>query len=161
MTQMNAVSPISAGLVAIAAASVLSGCAIPTAETLSPFQESWPWTKVVAVNRTDRDITAVRAGRCETGPAAQQSQSMPSFCFLGKKPEGPIAVTWSDAMSGGEPAASADQGQAHAAKAPLPPLWHEEPHPENITGGYLCVLLRNDAQVSLTVATTAEECAIL
>jgi len=157
---MNAVSLMSAGLIAVAACA-LSGCAVPTAETLSPFQESWPWTKVVAVNRTDRDITAVRAGRCETGPASRQSQSMPAYCFLGKKPDGPIAVTWNDATSDTEPNAASDQGQAHAAKAPLPPLWLEEPRPEDITGQYLCVLLRNDVPVSLTVATTAEECAIL
>jgi len=158
---MNAVSSMSAGILAIAAASVLSGCAIPTAETLSPFQESWPWTKVVVVNRTDQDITAVRAGRCETGPASRQSQSTPAFCFLGKKPEGPIAVTWTDAVGGTEPGATADPGKPHASTVPLPPLWFEEPRPEDVTGQYLCVLLRNDAPVSLTVVAAAEACAVL
>ncbi|MCY1224840.1 hypothetical protein D9M72_370160 [compost metagenome] len=148
---MNAVSPIVAGLVAVAAASALSGCAIPTAETLSPFQEPWPWTKLVAVNRTDHDVLAVRAGHCETGPALRQSQSAPSFCFLGKKPDRPIAITWNDAGAGAQ----------HTSTVPLPPLWPEDPRPEDLTGGYLCVLLRNDARVSLTVTATAQACAVL
>lgn len=148
---MNAVSPIVAGLVAVAAASALSGCAIPTAETLSPFQEPWPWTKLVAVNRTDHDVLAVRAGHCETGPSLRQSQSAPSFCFLGKKPERPIAITWNDASAGAQ----------HTSTVPLPPLWPEDPRPEDLTGGYLCVLLRNDARVSLTVTASAQACAVL
>jgi len=158
---MNVVSSMSAGLIAIAAASALSGCAFPNAETLSPFQQPWPWTKIVAVNRTDHDVLAVRAGRCETGPASKRSQSAPSFCFLGEKPEGPIAVTWNDAVAGAESNAASAQGKVHATTTPPPRLWLEDPHPEDITGGYLCVLLRNDAQVSLTVAAAAEECAVL
>ncbi|MEM5429184.1 hypothetical protein [Cupriavidus oxalaticus] len=147
---MNVVSPIAASLVA-AAASALSGCAVPTAEIMSPFQEPWPWTKIVAVNRTDHDVLAVRAGNCETGRALRQSQSAPSYCFLGTKPEGPVAITWNDAGVGGE----------HTATVPLPPLWHTEPRPEDMTGGYLCLLLRNDARASLTVVATSEACAVL
>jgi len=149
---MNAVAKIAASLVAVAAASALSGCAVPTAETLSPFQEPWPWTKVIAVNRTDHDVQAVRAGHCETGPALRQSQSTPSYCFLGKKPKEPVAaITWSDV----------GVDVPHTSTTPLPRLWLEDPRPEDLTGGYLCVLLRNDARVSLTVVATAEACAVL
>ncbi|WP_346769548.1 MULTISPECIES: hypothetical protein [Cupriavidus] len=148
---MNVVFPIPASLAAVAAASALSGCAIPTAEFISPFQEPWPWTKIVAVNRTDHDVLAVRAGNCETGSALRQSQSTPAYCFLGTRPEGPIPITWSDASVGGE----------HAAMVLPPPLWHEDPRPEDMTGGYLCVLLGNDARASLTVVATAEACAVL
>lgn len=151
LTPMNAVSPIAAGLVAVAAASALSGCAIPSAETLSPFQEPWPWTKIVAVNRSDHDVQAVRVGHCETGPALRQSQSTPSFCFLGKKPERPIAITWNDAGADAQ----------HASTVPLPPLWQENPRPGELTGGYLCVLLRNDARARLTITATEEACAVL
>ena len=158
---MNAVSLISAGVIAVAAASALSGCAIPSADSLHPFQEPWPWTRIVAVNHTDHDVLAVRAGRCETGPASRHSQSTPALCFLGEKPDGPIAVTWNDAVSGTESKASSDQGKVHASNAMPPRLWLKNPRPEDITGGYLCLLLRNDAQVSLTVATTAEACAVL
>ncbi|ODV44009.1 hypothetical protein AWV79_12835 [Cupriavidus sp. UYMMa02A] len=158
---MHAVSPKFAGIIAIAAASALSGCAIPSAESSNPFQEPWPWTKLVAVNRTDHDVMAVRAGRCESGPASRHSQSTPSFCFLGNKPDGPIAVTWNDAVADAEPNAASSQGKAHASTASPPHLWLEDPRPEDITSGYLCVLLRNDAQVSLTVAATAEACAVL
>ncbi len=148
---MNAVPSIAARLMAVAAAGALSGCAVPTAETLSPFQEPWPWTKVVLVNRTDQDILIARAGTCEAGPAPRQAQSAPSFCFLGKKPTGPIAVTWRDDAT----------GRHHTATAPLPPLWREDPRPEDITAGYLCVLLRDDARTSLTVVATPEACAVL
>ncbi|MBP0620557.1 hypothetical protein [Cupriavidus consociatus] len=148
---MNLAFPFAASLVAVAAASALSGCAIPTAETMSPFQEPWPWTKIVAVNRSDHDVLAVRAGNCETGGALRQSQSTPSYCFLGTKPEGPISITWNDASVGGK----------HTSTVPLPPLWHEDPRPEDMAGGYLCVLLRNDARASLTVVATAQACAVL
>lgn len=158
---MNAVSLISAGVIAIAAASALPGCAIPDAESLSPFQAPWPWTRIVAVNRTDQDVLAVRAGRCETGPVSKHSQSTPSFCFPGEKPDGPITVTWNDAVAGTEASATSGQGKVHAATAPPPPLWLEDPSPEDLPGGYLCVLLRSDAQVNLTVATTAEACTAL
>lgn len=148
---MNSVSSIAASIVVVATASTLSGCAIPTPETLGPFQEPWPWMKIVAVNRTDHDVLAVHAGLCETGPTSRQSQSIPSYCFLGKKPEGPIAITWNDASAGAQ----------HTATVPLPPLWPEDPRPEDLTGGYLCVLLRNDARASLTITATAEGCAVL
>lgn len=76
---------------------------------------------LVAVNRTNHDVLAVRAGHCETGPALRQSQSTPSFCFLGKKPERPIAITWNDASAGAQ----------HTSTVPLPPLWPEDPRPED------------------------------
>ncbi len=148
---MNSVSSIAASIVIVATTSTLSGCAIPNAETLSPFQEPWPWTKIVAVNRTDHDVLAVHAGPCETGPGSRQSQSIPSYCFLGKKPERPIAITWNDAGA----------GAPHTSTVPLPPLWPEDPHSEDLPGGYLCVLLRNDARPRLTVTATAEACAVL
>ncbi|SDC65377.1 hypothetical protein SAMN05216345_103160 [Cupriavidus sp. YR651] len=148
---MNSVSSIAASIVVVASASTLSGCAIPTPETLNPFQEPWPWTKIVAVNRTDHDVLAVHAGLCETGPVSRQSQSVPSYCFLGKKPERPMAITWNDAGAGAQ----------HTATVPLPPLWPEDPRPEDLPGGYLCVLLRNDARASLTITATAEACAVL
>uniref|UniRef100_UPI003F490957 hypothetical protein n=1 Tax=Cupriavidus yeoncheonensis TaxID=1462994 RepID=UPI003F490957 len=148
---MNAVSPIVAGLVAVAAAGALSGCTIPTAEFSTPFQEPWPWTKLVAVNRTGHDVLAVRAGPCETGPASRQSQSTPSYCFLGNKPEGPVVVSWNDDSA----------GTKHTATVPPPPLWQEDPRPGDLTGGYLCLLLRDDAPVSLAVTATAEACAVL
>ncbi|SOZ34926.1 hypothetical protein [Cupriavidus neocaledonicus] len=156
---MHAVSLMSAGVIA-AAASTLTGCAIPTAETLNPFQEPWPWTRIVAVNRTGRDVTGVRAGRCETGPVSRQSQSSPSLCFLGDRPDHGIEVSWNDAATGAPGAASA-AGTRHAATVPAPPLWPEAPRAEELTGAYLCVLLRSDAPVGLTVASSAEACAVL
>lgn len=56
---------------------------------------------LVAVNRTNHDVLAVRAGHCETGPALRQSQSTPSFCFL------------------------------DTSSVPPPPLWPEDPRPED------------------------------
>lgn len=158
---MNAVSSISARVIALAAASALSGCAIPDAGTLSPFQDPWPWKKLIAVNHTDHDVRAVRAGHCETGPALRHSQSSPSFCFLGTKPEGPIAITWSEARAGTEPNAAFGQGKQHAFTAPLPPLWHEDPGPDDVTGSFLCVVLHNDARVNVAAAASAEDCAVL
>ncbi|SPA24676.1 hypothetical protein [Cupriavidus taiwanensis] len=154
---MNAVSLMCAGV--IAAASTLSGCAIPTAETLNPFQEPWPWTRIVAVNRTGHDVTGVRAGRCETGPVSRHSQSSPTFCFPGERPDKAIEVSWTDAATGAPGAGSAG-GKRHAATVPLPPLWQDR-RLEELTGGYLCVLLRSDAPVGLMLAGSAEACAVL
>lgn len=158
---MNAVSSISACVIAIATASAISGCAIPTTETWSPFQEPWPWTKIVTVNQTDHDVLALRAGPCETGPASGRSLSAPSFCFLGTKPEGPIAITWSDAIAGTESHAASERGELHASTAPLPHLWREDPHAGEPIGNFLCVVLRNDARVDLAVTASAEACAVL
>ncbi|UIF89719.1 hypothetical protein [Cupriavidus sp. UYPR2.512] len=157
---MNAVSSIAACGIAIATASAISGCAIPTSETWSPFQEPWPWTKVVTVNQTDHDVLALHAGPCETGPASRRSLSAPSLCFLGTEPQGPIAITWSDAIAGTESHA-AERGALHASTAPLPHLWREDPHAGNPIGNFLCVVLRNDARVDLAVTATAEACAVL
>ncbi|WP_116603218.1 hypothetical protein [Cupriavidus alkaliphilus] len=156
---MNAVSLMCAGVIA-AAASTLTGCAIPTAETLHPFQEPWPWTRLVAVNRTGHDVTGVRAGRCETGPVPRHSQSSPSFCFPGERPDKAIEVSWTDAATGTPGAASA-AGKRQAAAVPPPPLWQEDPRAEDLAGAYLCVLLRSDAPVSMTLASSAEACAVL
>ncbi|CAJ96409.1 Lipoprotein [Cupriavidus necator H16] len=158
---MNAVSAISTRVIAIATASAISGCAIPTSETWHPFQEPWPWTKIVTVNRTDHDVLALRAGPCETGPASWRSLSAPSFCFLGTKPEGPIAITWSDAIAGTESHAASEQGELLASTAPLPRLWREKPHAGEAIGNFLCVVLRNDARVDVAVTASAEACAVL
>ena len=148
---MNAFRSIATRLMAVAAIGALSACAVPTAETLSPFQEPWPWTKVVLVNRTNHDVLAVQAGQCETGPAPRQSQSMPAYCFLGKKPEAPIAITWSDSVT----------CAPHTTAVALPPLWREKPGPDDLTTGYLCVLLREDERPSMTIVATPEACAVL
>ena len=158
---MNAVPSIPARVLAIAAASALCGCAIPDAETLSPFHEPWPWTKVVAVNHTDHDVLVVHVGRCETGPALRHARSTPSFCFPGTKPAGPIAVTWREARDGADAGPALGQGQVRTATARLPRLWHEAPAPEHATGAFLCVVLRNDAGVDMAVAASAEDCAVL
>ena len=158
---MNVVSQIAACGIAIATASAISGCAIPTSEMWSPFQEPWPWTKIVTVNQTDHDVLALRAGPCETGPASKRSLSAPSFCFLGTRPEGPIAITWSDAIAGTEPRVASERGGVHASTAPLPSLWREDPHAGAPIGNFLCVVLRNDARVDLAVTASAEACAVL
>lgn len=152
--------PASAIAIAIATASALSGCAIPTAETMSPFQEPWPWQKVVAVNHTDHDVRAVRAGRCETGPALRHSRSSPSFCFLGTKPGGEIAITWSEARSDTDPGSASDQGTVHASRALLPRLWDKDAGPDPVTGSFLCVVLHNEARVRVAVAASASDCAL-
>lgn len=93
----------------------------------------------------------MRASSCETGPAPRQSQSTPSFCFLGKKPERPMAISWTNDRAGSQ----------HTATVPVPPLWPEEPRSHDLTTGYLCVLLRDDSRASLVVTATAEACAVL
>lgn len=158
---MHAVPSIAARVFAIAAASALSGCAIPDAETLSPFQEPWPWKKVVAINHTDHDVLAVRAGQCETGPALRHARSSPSFCFLGTKPAGPIEVSWSEATDGADAGLAFEPSKVRTATARLPRLWHEAPGREDTTGGFLCVVLRNDAGADVAVAASAEDCAVL